>query len=293
MQSQRIDAASQGNRYYLGDDCPAWVYCLCNQKAIGKRFNYHWHPELELYFVSKGTYELYTDANTCTLGAGDIFVVSPGVDHSFRCTSQNGVYYSLGFAIKFVALDETHFFQKSFVEPLQQGMLEFDSVVRPLDPDYHRFREAVDQIIGIQEQKDKLIIYVAAVSICCALMQRSKPKEKTAKGFYKEHDSVQRCVGYMQKNYMRKITLEQLAELANLHPNYLCTLFNKYIGASPMTYLNKIRMQRARTLLRETELSIRQIAEQTGFNSASFFSKRFKAVMGVSPAEYGAAYRKK
>lgn len=103
---------------------------------------------------------------------------------------------------------------------------------------------------------------------------------------------MQLCVAYIQKNYMHKITLEQLAVLSNLHPNYLCTLFNKYTGSSPMTYLNKVRMHRARVLLRETDLSICQIAEQTGFNSASFFSKRFKAVMGIPPAEYGAAYRK-
>lgn len=292
MQSQRISGASKANRYYYGDDCLAWAYGLSNQKAIGKRFNYHWHPELELYYVTEGDYELYTGQTTYALNTGDICIISPGVDHSFRCISQHGMYYSIGFSTRFVGLDEGHFFQKSFIEPLGQGALDFDPVVRPADSDYAAFQQQVERVIQSRERKDKLVMYVAAVSICCALMQRSRPKEKRPVGFSKEHDSVQQCIAYMQKNYMSKITLDQLAELANLHPNYLCTLFNKYTGSSPMTHLNKVRMQRARVLLRETELSIRQIAEQTGFNSASFFSKRFKAVMGIPPAEYGAAYRK-
>lgn len=292
MQSQRISGASQANRFYYGDDCLAWAYGLSNQKAIGKRFNYHWHPELELYCVTEGNYELYTGQTTYDLNTGDICIISPGVDHSFRCISQHGMYYSIGFSTRFVGLDEGHFFQKNFIEPLGQGTLDFDPVVCLSNPDYICFREPIDQIIRTQNDRDKLVMYSSAVAICCALMRRSKPKEKTTEGCSKEHNSVQLCVAYIQKNYMHKITLEQLAVLSNLHPNYLCTLFNKYTGSSPMTYLNKVRMQRARVLLRETDLSIRQIAEQTGFNSASFFSKRFKAVMGIPPAEYGAAYRK-
>lgn len=291
MKSQRISAITQG-QYYYGDDCPAWVFSFDSQKVIDKRFNYHWHPDLELLYVAEGAHEVYAEQNTYTLNKGDIFIVCPGLDHSVRSTSRKAKYYSIGIATRLVSLDEGHFFQKSFLEPLGQGMLDFEPIVRQGDTDYNGFFVPIEQIMNSRQQRDKVTMFASAVNICCSLIRRSHPKEKKPEVFSKEHDSLQRCILYMQNNYMHKVTLDQLAELSNLHPNYLCTLFKKYTGTSPMSYLSKIRMRRARVLLRETELNVRQVAEQTGFNSASFFSKRFKSVMGVSPAEYGNAYRK-
>ena len=291
MQSQRISAAMQAS-YYYGDDCPAWAFSFDNQRAIDKSFNTHWHPDLEIYYVEDGDYEFYIGRTSISLHSGDMCVVSPGTEHSIRSTSPKAKFYSIGIAMRLLSLDEGHFFQKSFLEPLGQGLLEFDPVVHPTDRDYNSFYMPVERIVRSWKQRDKVIMYGSAVSICCTLLQRSAPKTEKPAGFSKEHDAIQQCIVYMQKNYMHKITLEQLAELSNLHPNYLCTLFHKYTGASPMSYLSGMRMQRARRLLRETDLSVRQVAEKTGFNSASFFSKRFKAVMGIPPVEYGNAYRK-
>ena len=292
MKSQRYSAANQG-QYYYGDDCPAWAFSFDNQKAIEKPFNYHWHAELEVYYVEEGVYEIYSDQKTYTLNKGDIFIMRPGVDHSIRSTSHKAKYFSVGISTRLLSLDEGHFFQTEFLEPLGRGMLDFDPVVQPGDSNYHAFLAPIEQIISSMPQKDKVSMFCSAINICCALIRRSVRNEKKSTGFSKEHEAVQQCIMYMQKNYMDKITLQQLAELSSLHPNYLCALFNKYTGSTPMAYLSKIRMRRARILLRETELNVRQVAERTGFNSASFFSKRFKAVMGVSPTEYGNAYRKK
>lgn len=292
MKTLRVSGDIRTNGY-VGDDCPVWIYTLDMKKAINKRFNLHWHPELELYYIVDGDYEFYTKKAATVLSAGDVFIVGPGVDHSVRGISEKGKYYSVGFNLKLITLDEGHFFQKSFVEPLATDMLEFDPVLHPSDADYDSFIAPIKQIVANMDQKDRLTIFSGVMLICWALMRRSTPKIHSAEGCSREHDSVRRCMDHMRINYAQKITLDQLAQMVNLHPNYLCSVFNKYIGCSPMTYLNKVRMQIARSLLRGTDLSIKQVAERTGFNSASFFSKRFKAMMGTSPKEYSDAYRKK
>ena len=292
MKTQRI-AIGIRKEGYIGDDCPVWIYTLDMKKAINKRFNFHWHPELEVYYIESGNYELYTQDEAVSLCPGDIYIVGPGVDHSVRGMSEKAKYYSIGFDLKLIRLDETHFFQKTFVEPLATGMLDFNPVIRRSDPGYSNFIGPIRQIIGHLTQPDKVSVFFGILSFCHAIMSRSTPKERLIKGCSREHESVRFCAEYMQTNYMHKITLEQLAQMVNLHPNYLCTVFNKYEGCSPMTYLNKLRMTKARSLLRTTDLSVRQVAERTGFNSASFFSRRFKAVMGTSPKEYSDAYRKK
>ena len=138
MKAQRISAVMQDS-YYYGDDCPAWLFSMDNQKAIDKPFNNHWHPDLEFYYVIEGAYKLNTDQNSYILNTGDIFIVSPGENHSIQSTSQKAKYYSIGIATRLISLDEAHFFQKTFLEPLDRGMLKFEPLVRPCDPDYNNF----------------------------------------------------------------------------------------------------------------------------------------------------------
>lgn len=292
MKSQRI-YTQQNLSGYVDNSCPVWIRSQHGKWTADRFFNIHWHPEVQIYYFISGTAEIYSVDGVVEVGAGDIYFVSPGQDHGVRVRSREAFYYSVLFELKAISADEEHFFQKEFVEPLATGKLEFSKVIRVTDADYQQFYGPIQRLFEQYETKDKLTIYMSLMQICWALMQRSRPGNNTVKGNAREHDAVRQCSDYMRKHFAEKITLEQLADLVNLHPNYLCTVFNKYAGCSPMSYLNHFRLRQAKILLRETDLSIAQVAERTGFNSASFFSKRFKAAMGSSPKIYGDAYRKK
>lgn len=292
MKTQRLYTEKKPANY-IDDSCPVWLTSFHGMKTVDRFFNIHWHPEVQIYYFSQGNVEMYSNDGSAHMEQGDIYIVTPGQDHGVRVLSQEAIYFSVLFDLKAISADEEHFFQKEFVEPLATGKLEFSKVIHVTDEDYQQFCGPVQRLVEQHETKDKLTVYMAVMQICWALMHRSRPQNNAVIGNTREHDAVRQCADYMREHFSEKITLDQLAEMVNLHPNYLCTVFNKYSGCSPMTYLNKCRMRRARKLLRKSDLSITQVAEQCGFNSASFFSKRFKALMGTSPKEYSDAYRKK
>lgn len=91
---------------------------------------------------------------------------------------------------------------------------------------------------------------------------------------------------YIEKNLSQSITVEELSQIVHFHPNYFTRFFREHIGCSPIQYINRLRLDKAKQLLRSTNLSIKEITDLTGFNDAGYFSRVFKKNTGLSPLEY-------
>ena len=85
---------------------------------------------------------------------------------------------------------------------------------------------------------------------------------------------------------MEDLTLTGVAALYGLSPNYFSTLFKKMSGSNFISWLTKLRIEKAKRLLMETDLTIRDIAGQVGYYSTSFFIRSFKKIEGRTPSEY-------
>jgi AraC-like DNA-binding protein len=88
---------------------------------------------------------------------------------------------------------------------------------------------------------------------------------------------------YVEGHLQDVVTLEDMAKHVHLHPNYLIKYFNKHFGMSPLKYINRKRMEKARFLLRTTSLSIKEVAKQTGFEDTNHFAKAFRRETSTSP----------
>ena len=98
---------------------------------------------------------------------------------------------------------------------------------------------------------------------------------------------IEPSIDYMNTHYEDiNISLESLARLSNISTIYYRKVFNKIYNTSPIKYLIKIRINKAKELLRGDFISISDIAALTGFSSVYTFSKTFKKENGVSPTEY-------
>lgn len=99
-------------------------------------------------------------------------------------------------------------------------------------------------------------------------------------------ERVRRAVDVLAENLRRPMTMETLARTCGLSVSRLAHLFRAQIGRPPQHYLEDLRLQRAAQLLRSTGLRIGEIAEETGFAGAFYFSSRFRKKFGASPSEY-------
>lgn len=95
---------------------------------------------------------------------------------------------------------------------------------------------------------------------------------------------------YIEENYMEEISLGQLAELVDMNASYLSSVFKKETGMTYSEYLILCRVKQASRLLVETNLSIGEIAHQSGYQDARYFSKQFSKQVGLKPSEYRKLY---
>jgi len=104
-------------------------------------------------------------------------------------------------------------------------------------------------------------------------------------------DAVKVPVDYIRKNYQQHFTIDNLAEVTYLSVSALERRFKKYLDKTPKQFINEIRLENARKLLVETNISISQIGDDTGFNDHSYFSKQFRLFFGELPSAYRNNYR--
>lgn len=97
---------------------------------------------------------------------------------------------------------------------------------------------------------------------------------------------IRNTVDYLNKNYKNNITLNEVAEYNNISSYYLSRLFTKEIGKNFVDYLNEIRIEKAKALLKENNYKYYEIADMVGINDAHYFSKMFKKYTGLTPSDY-------
>jgi AraC-like DNA-binding protein len=102
----------------------------------------------------------------------------------------------------------------------------------------------------------------------------------------KSNERLEQIKKYIDENYYKKITMEEVALKFYLNKNYMRTLFVKNMGVSPKQYLCNIRFNRAQYLLLSSDESVKLIANSVGYDDPLLFSKIFKERYGCSPTQY-------
>ena len=99
-------------------------------------------------------------------------------------------------------------------------------------------------------------------------------------------ERVRRAIGYLGEEWRQPFSLPRLAARCGLSVSRLAHLFKAQVGVPPQQFAERRRLDRACQLLRYTGLSVGEIAAETGFESAFYFSKRFRRHLGHSPTEF-------
>lgn len=98
---------------------------------------------------------------------------------------------------------------------------------------------------------------------------------------------------YIEQYYFLDLTLDTLAECANVSPQHLCRLFQKYMKMRPIHYITQIRIKIAKQQLSSTSKSIKTISEEVGFHNPYYFSNTFKKTENMTPLQYRIMTRRK
>ena len=146
-----------------------------------------------------------------------------------------------------------------------------DYLLKPIDKDVlnktiRRAGEELNQIHHRKQQQDK----------------QEKERMQALKG----EEIVKELMCELQEHYNEKITLGELAARYYVNESYLSNLFTRTAGMSLMNYLMKVRVEKAKTLLMMSRLSITNIAEKVGYENMKYFTRVFKKITGETPKDY-------
>lgn len=131
-----------------------------------------------------------------------------------------------------------------------------------------------------------LPIYITSTILLLISDMMENQKEFIDKISYVEYEKLKPSIDFMNTNYHRPLSLEEIAGKVYLNPIYFLRLFKRNFNITPQQYIMKIRLEEACSLLRETKLTINDISNRLGFCNQFYFSKTFKRNYNKTPSQY-------
>lgn len=244
----------------------------------------HTHNFFQLILVTCGEGTIPVGEEQFFVQAGHAVLIRPGEDHAVLCAPE-GVLQLLD--IKF-SLGDPRLFEA--VNALDNHLLpaDFSWCVRC-------FEKIIRESQGQAPYYYPLIcgyLYELLVHLLRAGADAPAPAPEdllgpVAQPVKKYHGvDVEALMQYIYFNYVRIITLDDLSEAAKINKTTLISLFKELYGTTPIRYINRLRMQKAKELLSNTDTSIGEIAELIGFQSIHYFSRYFKSKENCTPLEF-------
>ena len=118
-----------------------------------------------------------------------------------------------------------------------------------------------------------------------------EPKSTAGKMVDSLFENMEKVLTKIRNDYSKPLTLDDLAEEAQLNKQYFCRAFRQATGKTPIDYLNYYRIECAAEQLSLSYVSITEIALSCGFNDLSYFNRLFKRSKGVTPSNYRKRFR--
>lgn len=218
----------------------------------------------ELIYYTEGTGSVFINGEEQRIRAGDVRFTKPGTQ----------LYGLPGYKSYSVMFD---FGQSGVVykNPMLDGLPDYFHV--GAEPMYH-FEKMVD-LFQSPAAIATVKLNAMLLHVLCMLYD-ALHTEKTV------IPAIKGCVAFLERNFSRHVSLEELCSVAGYSRPHLLRLFSREIGCSPHEYLTSIRIQHAKKLLTETDAPLSSVAADCGFRSDSHFKTLFKTVTGLTPNTY-------
>ena len=242
----------------------------------------HKHLRIEINYVKKGNCILHLDDESVTFREGEIMIITSGISHLFEAGSEGTTLMQLEFLpevfshFNFKAEGETATFMSVTLFSEENRLIKIVNNVRIM--------RVVQRIVNELELKSQYYQYLVVMYYAELLILIYRYMDESYLPIC-TNDSLKKAIAYIRLNYQSEITMNDVAEYAGISERYLRRLFSQYLNLSPLDYLNQMRINRAIELLRNTEMSVKEICYLCGFRSPQYFSSIFKQQMGISPRE--------
>lgn len=268
---------------------PWWLRCVefhftQGDCTAGDHFDWHLHNEIQCEIILTGEFSFGTrGSRNQTLKSGDVLILPPGIVHRWRCL-RGGVMLGASYAVVPRA-DSLAAHAPSAKKALKLRPPSLPLLLKGL------IEEAALQGANEHFLKRRLACWIYLIStqilsdgLFGSLADDDAAGESEAP---RRHRIISKLVRFIDANLDADLSMQSLARVARLSTRQIHRIFLEVTGSSCHHYVMQRRLELARsTLQTDPSLSVKEVAYQCGFSSASHFSTNFKRAFGVNPNDY-------
>jgi AraC-like DNA-binding protein/mannose-6-phosphate isomerase-like protein (cupin superfamily) len=255
--------------------------------SVSKEF----HHAFEILIILDGNQETIFETESYILNSGDIILIPPGFEHTNRCISNDSMtYFCAHFDIDEPSLR---------IEMLKNCEL----IYTPSSPFYQRLRSTLEKwydrqfVTNVASVKHKLHVQIVLFELLevfadivsqnhKTLINESMTTTKYAKEIADAIKSSFKRSYKDNEEIDNPIHIQPIIASLGISPNYGLEIFQKVYKMSPRKYLSELKLQEAKILMQQPDVSLKEIANRLGYKNLSHFSRQFKRWTGLSPTEF-------
>ena len=143
---------------------------------------------------------------------------------------------------------------------------------------YDYRKDYLEQVNALQDQEQIQEWFLDRLTAICSMIRDQNEDQSES--------TVSKACKYIQENYRRDISLDEVSKEVNVSPYYFSKLFKEEVGENFIDYLTRLRIECSKELLRRAALTIREAGLQSGYSDPNYFSRIFKKQTGMTPREY-------
>lgn len=252
---------------------------ICVKPLLGIADSRYSEPEqqnlTELVLVQNGRAETVIDNKIFSIHAGDLLIYNPLMQEIDRSVS-DPAFKAISIVVSNLHIQGK---QKGLIlDPLDAPIIQLHQHFHSLEYYFKQiYMESHDNKFGSSE-----IIYSLLQTILILILRITNQHES----FENVSEISQTVRDYINGNYQKDLSLNDLAGIVYISPYHLAHTFKEEIGMSPIQYLIKCRIDEAKKLLAGSGLSVREIAANVGYPNANYFNLLFKKMTGEAPGKY-------
>lgn len=276
METMRHGCADFPFRYYEED---VWKFDL-------HRIDWHWHKEVEFVYAERGDVVCYAGTDKFTLPQGCGLFVNSGALHRYEAKKSVSMP-NIVFLPELLGAADGRVFRKYIKPVLRLGAGHL--LLCPQDGRQREMLEILTSVFALwrTSEPSELVTVQKLLALWQLLAEQLPPAEGAHQPGETAHGKrLQLMMHYIHERYRQPISLQDIAAAVYVSKNSALQIFREGIRTSPIAYLIEYRLARAAELLASTEKSVAAVAAETGFESAAYFSRKFKQHYGISPSLY-------
>lgn len=291
----RILADNSARTTYNIESLPLYIARETLSGSTGMSTAPHWNEDLEVVYIREGQMSIVVNGEATIAKEGEIVIIDAKCIHYFTSIDNQDCTYFIGL------LNETLF---SAAEPIRE---------KYINPIFHAYHPNIDVIAADSKNHKEIGRTFAQIG---QLIMEKKPAYDikvvallhellallwdTLEDSYflpvpvnsQDADVFRNIIMYIQKNYSKKILVADMADAVGISRKQCFALFARFMGKTPGDFLIEYRLETGRSMLRNTSLSIADIAAACGFSHQSHFTNHFRSSFDMTPNAYRKFHRK-